>query len=156
MKFTQNAIVENGKKYQVTYSLRENDLTIYEKGYCRLHELKELNVQDDSDAMTDYFCTAHIDLKEGDKYYEEAKKAGLAKQESREKARNKIKLEKAIALEEAEKTMKVNGRTYIVLNEKQNPIFPELTQYQLKKAGRSKKIYVYSTNGKKYVPIYSL
>lgn len=155
MKFTQNAIVQNGKKVTVIYCVGDKKVTIYEDRYGNFRDLEGISYENNSDSQTDYFERSRIYLNEGDQYYEEARKAGLAKEESREKARNKIKLQKAMALEQAEKTLMVNGRNYIVLNEKPNETYPELTQYELKKPGRSKKVYVYSTNGKSYIRLYA-
>lgn len=85
--FQQNAIIQDGKRFPVFYSgmIGGKKLSIYGKGHTSLRNLKGINVNDNSDIRIDYYETPTIELKEGDKYFEEAQKALEAKENARTK-----------------------------------------------------------------------
>jgi len=81
IKFFWNGIKIDGKLYRCHYSdgklinYPEGTLTIYRKDYGIMPDVPGLNVQNDSDLMTDYFERDRIRIKPDNKFYNEVKNA---------------------------------------------------------------------------------
>jgi hypothetical protein len=75
VKFVWNGIKVGGKLHRVFYSdveLRNHPagtLTIYARDYKPLPRIEGLNVQNDSDSMTDYFETDRIRITPGNLHH---------------------------------------------------------------------------------------
>lgn len=91
IRFLSRAVVKGEERVPVSYSkgeytpesgLPKGTITIYAKDYKALPE--ELNPQNDSDSMTDYFENDRARVKPGSKYYDEVMMA-LRKREAQEK-----------------------------------------------------------------------
>lgn len=87
MKFMWNGIKVDGKLHRVFYSDGEltnhpsGTLTIYARDYGPLPRIEGLNVQNDSDSMTDYFETDRIRVMPGNRHYKAVLEAlGMAKE----------------------------------------------------------------------------
>lgn len=159
-KFQQNAIVQNGKRFAVWYSVNsEKSITIYEERYSYFRDLTGFNIVNNSDSMTDYFERSRFTLNEGDEYFEEAMKAAKAKEESREKRKAKRLERRKKEIEQAGETIKVKGQTFEVISKEAHPYYEDMTKYRLKKVGgRAKKIYQYSqsADGRRYCPLHAV
>lgn len=86
IKFMWNGIKIDGKLHRCWYSDGElinhpkGTLTIYRKDYGIMPEVSGLNVQNDSDMMTDYFERDRIRIDLNNKFYNDVKNAlALAK-----------------------------------------------------------------------------
>lgn len=86
-KFVWNGIKINGEffkghytkgPYTATSGIPEGTITVYMSGYKSLPRIEGLNIENDSDIMTDYFETDTVRIFPGTMYYEEAAKAHKA------------------------------------------------------------------------------
>ena len=95
IKFVWNGIKVDGELYKCWYSgsdlvgFPKGTITIYGKNYKDLPRIEGLNVQNDSDSMTDYFENDRIRVTPDNKWFEEVKKAYAQQNEHRTKMFNK-------------------------------------------------------------------
>jgi hypothetical protein len=84
VKFMWNGIKVDDTLYRAHYScgpyttnsgLPEGTITVYAKDYKSLPQIEGLQIENDSDSMTDYFETDRLRIKPDSKYYNEAKAA---------------------------------------------------------------------------------
>lgn len=84
VKFMWNGIKVDGKLYRAHYSLGnytmnsgipEKTITIYGKDYIDLPQIKGLNIENDSDIMTDYFENDRIRVTPDSIHYQAVYKA---------------------------------------------------------------------------------
>ena len=79
VKFMWNGIKVDGTLYKAHYSIGgmnggawdKNTITIYGKNYIDLPAVEGLNIENDSDIMTDYFENDRIRVTPNNKYYGE-------------------------------------------------------------------------------------
>lgn len=84
VKFMWNGIKVDGELYKAHYSMGnyttdsgipEGTITIYGKHYTSLPSIAGLTIENDSDAMTDYFENDRVRVTPDNKYYGEVKAA---------------------------------------------------------------------------------
>ena len=81
IKFMWNGIKIDGKLYRCHYSdgklinHPDGTLTIYRKDYGQMPQVEGLNVQNDTDMMTDYFERDRIRIDHNNKFYNDVKNA---------------------------------------------------------------------------------
>ena len=81
VKFMYNGLKVDGQLFRGAYSkgpwtaeskLPDGTITIYAKDYKSFPAIEGLNIQNETDIMTDYFETDKIRIKPGEPYYFEA------------------------------------------------------------------------------------
>lgn len=80
VKFLWNGIKVDGELYRASYSIAnykvrgiaENSILVYAKDYSGLPQLEGLQIENDSDIMTDYFEKDRIYIQPDNKYYNDA------------------------------------------------------------------------------------
>lgn len=93
IKFMYNGIKVNGKLYRAWYSYGnlsnkypDGTITIYRKDYDALPQIEGLNVQNNTEILTDYFETDRIRVEPSNRWYslvleaynkQESRKSGL-------------------------------------------------------------------------------
>ena len=84
VKFMWNGIKVDGTLYRAHYSagryttssgIPEGTITVYAKDYRAFPQVEGLQIENDSDSMTDYFEKDRIRIYPGSKFYTEAKAA---------------------------------------------------------------------------------
>lgn len=86
IKFMYNGIKINGKLHKASYSRGnlvnhpDSTITIYGKNYKDLPTIESLQIENDSDSQSDYFCNDRIRVSIDNEYYNEIN-ATYAKQE---------------------------------------------------------------------------
>ena len=84
VKFMWNGIKVDGTLYRAHYSigpytsnsgLPDGTITVYAKDYRSFPQIEGLQIENDSDIMTDYFETDRLRIYPGNKYYNDAKAA---------------------------------------------------------------------------------
>lgn len=81
VKFLWNGIKVDGELYRAHYSkgnyyessgIPKDTITVYAKDYSALPQLEGVQIENDSDAMTDYFETDRMRIYPDSKYYNDA------------------------------------------------------------------------------------
>lgn len=98
LKFMYNGIKVDGKLYKAWYSKGrlisnpdEGIITIYARDYTRLPNIEGLNVQNDTDIMTDYFDSDKIRVVPSNKWYSQVHEAYEKQEKKRTRRREKRK-----------------------------------------------------------------
>jgi hypothetical protein len=113
IKFLWNGIKIDGKLYRCFYSdgklinHPEGTLTIYAKDYKHIPNIPELQVQNDSDSMTDYFETDRIRITPDNPYHEAVLEA-LKKYNEHHDNKKSVQRNRAIT---AQRAMRFKGVT---------------------------------------------
>jgi hypothetical protein len=96
LKFMYNGIKLDGKLYKASYSkgsytkeskIPENTITIYASDYNDFPKIEGLQIQNDSDSMTDYFQKDRIRVEPTNRFYFAVNEAW----EKQERKRNKVR-----------------------------------------------------------------
>jgi hypothetical protein len=147
IKFKQNYIQQEDRKYKVWYSLDENGITICGRNYERFRGLEGLEVKNDSDIMTDYFDNSRIRIRKDDKYFNEALKAYEAKEEMKTQKELNRNLKKALLWESIPETnkKKVDGKRFLITKQYPHNKLEGFTTYEMALvSGKGKKTYFVS------------
>lgn len=95
LKFMYNGIKLDGKLYKGSYSkgsyhpssnIPAGSITIYARDYKSFPKVEGLNIENNTDTMTDYFDNDKIRVTPDNKYYKEVN-AAFEKQEAKRQAR---------------------------------------------------------------------
>ena len=103
LKFMYNGIKLDGKLFKATYSkggyteqskIPQNTITIYARDYEDFPKIEGLQIQNNSDSMTDYFEKDRIRVTPTNQYYSLVNEAYEKQEEKRNKIKNKKLLQK--------------------------------------------------------------